>query len=156
MMPNAPTLIRDATPEDHGFLVACATAMALETEQRRLDPTRLAHGVRTLLAQPTHGFYLIAERAGARVGTLMVTHEWSDWRGGDFYWIQSVYVVPAARRGGVYRALHEAVRERARAAGAVGLRLYVEQDNTRAQRTYAALGMLRTAYAVFEQEFATP
>ncbi|MHB8387683.1 GNAT family N-acetyltransferase, partial [Metallibacterium sp.] len=118
-----------------------------------LDAACLARGVQTLLAQPARGFYLIAERAGARVGTLMVSYEWSDWRGGDFWWIQSVYVLPEARCGGVYRALHVATRTRAQSAGAVGLRLYVEQDNTRAQRSYAALGMRRTAYALFEQEF---
>ena len=145
--------IRDARPDDHGFLVECAAAMALETEHRRLDPARLARGVRTLLAEPARGFYLLAERAGQRVGTLLVTYEWSDWRGGDFCWIQSVYVLPEARRGGVYRALHAATQARARNAGAVGLRLYVEQDNTHAQRTYAALGMQRTTYAMFEQEF---
>ncbi|WP_297901390.1 GNAT family N-acetyltransferase [Metallibacterium sp.] len=156
MMHAAQLLIRDATPDDHVFLVGCAAAMALETEHKQLDAARLARGVQTLLAQPARGFYLIAERAGTRVGTLMVSYEWSDWRGGDFWWIQSVYVLPEARRGGVYRALHMATRTRAQSAGAVGLRLYVEQDNTRAQRSYAALGMRRTAYALFEQEFGTP
>ncbi|EQD60926.1 GCN5-like N-acetyltransferase [mine drainage metagenome] len=155
-MHAAQLLIRDATPDDHVFLVDCAAAMALETEHKQLDAARLARGVQTLLAQPARGFYLIAERAGTRAGTLMVSYEWSDWRGGDFWWIQSVYVLPEARRGGVYRALHMATRTRAQSAGAVGLRLYVEQDNTRAQRSYAALGMRRTAYALFEQEFGTP
>ena len=155
-MHAAQLLIRDATPDDHVFLVGCAAAMALETEHKQLDAARLARGVQTLLAQPARGFYLIAERAGTRVGTLMVSYEWSDWRGGDFWWIQSVDVLPEARRGGVYRALHMATRTRAQSAGAVGLRLYVEQDNTRAQRSYAALGMRRTAYALFEQEFGTP
>ena len=155
-MHAAQLLIRDATPDDHVFLVGCAAAMALETEHKQLDAARLARGVQTLLAQPARGFYLIAERAGTRVGTLMVSYEWSDWRGGDFWWIQSVYVLPEARHGGVYRALHMATRTRAQSAGAVGLRLYVEQDNTRAQRSYAALGMRRTAYALFEQEFGTP
>ena len=155
-MHAAQLLIRDATPDDRIFLVDCAAAMALETEHKQLDAACLARGVQTLLAQPARGFYLIAERAGARVGTLMVSYEWSDWRGGDFWWIQSVYVLPEARRGGVYRALHVATRTRAQSAGAVGLRLYVEQDNTRAQRSYAALGMRRTAYALFEQEFGAP
>jgi ribosomal protein S18 acetylase RimI-like enzyme len=146
--------VRDAVSDDQAFLIDCALAMALETEHKRLDPARLQHGVGTLLAQPARGFYLIAEHAGTRAGTLMVTYEWSDWRGGDFCWIQSVYVLPEARRSGVYRALHASASARARKAGAVGLRLYVEQDNLRAQRSYAALGMRRTAYALFEQEFA--
>lgn len=152
-MNTTTTQIRDARPDDHGFLVECAAAMALETEHRHLDPARLAGGVRTLLAEPARGFYLLAERAGQRVGTLMVTYEWSDWRGGDFWWIQSVYVLPAARQTGVYRALHQTTRERARGAGAAGLRLYVERDNARAQATYAAQGMQRTPYALFEEDF---
>lgn len=145
--------VRAARPDDHGFLVECAAAMALETEHKRLDPQRLARGVATLLREPARGFYLLAECDGRYAGTLMVTYEWSDWRGGDFWWIQSVYVLPALRRTGVYRALHRAVRERAQAAGAAGLRLYVEQDNARAQQTYAAQGMRRTPYALFEEDF---
>lgn len=145
--------IRDATRDDLDFLNGCAAAMALETEHKQLDPMRLARGVETLLREPSRGFYLIAEQAGTRVGTLMVTYEWSDWRGGDFWWIQSVYVVPSARRRGVYRALHDATRRRAHAAGAVGLRLYVEQDNARAQATYATLGMHQSTYALFEDDF---
>jgi ribosomal protein S18 acetylase RimI-like enzyme len=85
------------------------------------------------------------------VGSLLVTYEWSDWRCGDFWWIQSVYVLPEARRSGVFRALHAAVAERARAAAAVGLRLYVETENVRAQRTYAGLGMAECHYRMYEQ-----
>lgn len=153
MTPTDLPAIRDARAADVAFLVDCAAAMALETEHKRLDPVALARGVEGLVVQPSRGFYLVAESDGRPVGTLMVTYEWSDWRGGDFWWIQSVYVIPAARRGGVYRALHAHACKRARAASAVGLRLYVEQDNLRAQHTYAAMGMARTAYAIFEEEF---
>ena len=83
----------------------------------------------------------------------MVTFEWSDWRNGDFWWIQSVYVPVEHRRSGVYRALHEAVATRAREAGACGVRLYVEQENEIAQQTYRRLGMSRTHYQLFETEF---
>lgn len=154
--PHPHIRIRAAQPDDSAFLMDCAVAMAQETEGRPLQPQRLAHGIGTLLREPARGFYLVAERADTRVGTLMVTYEWSDWRGGDFWWIQSVYVLPTARREGVYAALHTAVRARAQAAGAVGLRLYVEQDNARAQQTYRRLGMTPTHYRLFEEEFVAP
>lgn len=145
--------IRPATLDDLPALVTWNAAMAQETESKQLDRDVLAGGVAAVFEQPRRGFYLIAERAGAAVGGLLVTYEWSDWRCGDFWWIQSVYVVPAARRGGVFRALHAAVAERAQAAGAVGLRLYVETENARAQRTYAELGMTECHYRMYEQAF---
>nr|WP_240922366.1 GNAT family N-acetyltransferase [Oleiagrimonas sp. C23AA] len=127
--------------------------MAMETEGKPLAAETLTRGVQRVLDQPQRGFYLIAELDGAPVGGLMVTYEWSDWRDGDFWWIQSVYVAPEARRRGVFRALYGEVQTRARRAGAVGLRLYVETENTRAQATYAGLGMARCHYHMYEAEF---
>lgn len=143
--------IRPATTADVPELIAWNAAMAWETEHKRLDPAVLARGVGGVLDQPQHGFYLVAERDGTAVGSLLVTYEWSDWRGGDFWWIQSVYVTPQARRSGVFRALYAAVAQRAQAAGAVGLRLYVETENRKAQATYADLGMQRCHYWMYEQ-----
>lgn len=145
--------IRLANGEDAETVVRGNAAMALETEAKALDLDRLGAGVRALLHDPTKGFYLVAERDGAVVGQLMVTYEWSDWRNGTFYWVQSVYVSPAARRTGVYRALYAEVLEIARRNGdCVGVRLYVERENVGAQRTYEALGMHRSHYDMFETE----
>ncbi|CAM5298771.1 N-acetyltransferase family protein [Rhodanobacter lindaniclasticus] len=145
-----PVLIRPARPADAADLVAWNVAMARETERKALDPATVRRGVEAVLEQPRRGFYLVAEVDGAAAGGLLVTYEWSDWRNGDFWWIQSVYVVPAARRGGIFRALHAAVAQRAAAAGAVGLRLYVETENQRAQQTYEGLGMQRCHYYMYE------
>ncbi|RAP57077.1 GNAT family N-acetyltransferase [Oleiagrimonas sp. MCCC 1A03011] len=145
--------IRPATPNDLDHLVAWNAAMAAETEDKTLDRAVLTAGVRGVLDEPRRGFYLIAERDGEPVGSLLVTYEWSDWRNGDFFWIQSVYVVESARRSGVFRALYAAVEQRAREAGAVGMRLYVEHENHRAQKTYEGLGMQRCDYHMYEVEF---
>ena len=142
--------VRAAQRGDIPHIAAWNQAMAWETERKRLDADVLARGVAAVFEEPRRGFYLVAERDGAPVGCLLVTYEWSDWRCGDFYWIQSVYVVEEARRGGVFRAMYDAVVERARAAGAVGVRLYVETENERAQRTYAGLGMERCHYFMYE------
>lgn len=142
--------IRPASIADLPDLVAWNAAMAWETEHKQLDPAILQRGVRGVFEQPQRGFYLVAERDGVAVGSLLVTYEWSDWRDGDFWWIQSVYVVPAARRGGVFRELYADVEQRAQAAGAIGLRLYVETENRHAQATYAGLGMQRCHYFMYE------
>lgn len=148
-----PTL-RRAVPSDAAAIAAHNRAMAADTEGVELDPGRLAAGVAAALADPSKGFYLLAERDGRVVGQLLVTSEWSDWRDGTFWWIQSVYVLPDARRQGVYRALYAHVLETARAAPDVcGVRLYVHHDNAAAAATYAALGMARAPYEVFEVDF---
>jgi ribosomal protein S18 acetylase RimI-like enzyme len=144
----------------HAHLAALVhgnAAMALETEGRELERQRLESGVRAVLDEPSRGFYLVAtepDGSGEVVGQLMVTFEWSDWRAGTFWWIQSVYVEPAWRRRGVYRALYEHLLELARADGSVcGVRLYVERDNARARATYEALGMQRAVYELYEVDF---
>jgi GNAT superfamily N-acetyltransferase len=151
---TAPAIVRPAGRGDLDTLVAFNAAMALETEGRALDEARLRRGVERALLDAARGSYRVALRDGVVVGALLLTREWSDWRDGWFWWIQSVYVVPAARGTGVYRALHASVLDEARRDGEVcGIRLYVEQANRAAQATYAAVGMARTHYLLFEQDF---
>jgi ribosomal protein S18 acetylase RimI-like enzyme len=146
--------IRLATPSDAQALADFNRAMALETENKRLRPDVVLAGVHSLFNSPDAGFYLVAELERRVVGCLMVTFEWSDWRDGQFWWIQSVYVHPQQRRQGVFRRLYAEVANMAQARpGVCGLRLYVEQDNQVAQRTYSQLGMTATPYRVFEWEF---
>ena len=145
-----PVLIRAATSTDIPNLANWNQAMAWETEHKQLQPEVVRRGVTGVLEQPHRGFYLVAEHDEVAVGCLLVTFEWSDWRDGDFWWIQSVYVAPAARRGGVFRTLYAAVKQRAASAGAVGLRLYVETENRRAQQTYAELDMQPCHYQMYE------
>ncbi len=156
--------IRPAAASDADLLARWAQAMALETEHRQLDATTVQAGVVAGIADPARARYFIAmhdaplagrETMGNAVGTLMLTHEWSDWRNGDWWWIQSVYVAPQARRQGVFAALYQHVEQLARQTpGVIGLRLYVERDNAAAQQTYAALGMTDAGYRIFESHFA--
>jgi ribosomal protein S18 acetylase RimI-like enzyme len=148
--------IRRAEPRDVAFLVEANRAMALETEDKVLQPEVLERGVRALFERPALGFYLVAEPAVAAAGpvaSLLITTEWSDWRAGVFWWIQSVWVRPDWRRRGVYRRMDARVRELGAEQGDVcGFRLYVERENAAAQRTYEALGMVRTRYLMYEAE----
>jgi len=155
-MNDAPIRIRDARAEDTALLAGYAVAMAWETERKRLQPGVVSAGIATVFAEPRRGRYFVAEQGADVVGTLMLTYEWSDWRCADWWWIQSVYVAPAARRQGVFRALYRHVAAAAAAQGEAvcGLRLYVEHDNHAAQATYAGLGMQRSHYHLYE--FALP
>jgi len=152
--------IRAATPSDAAQLAQWAQAMALETEHRQLDPATVLAGMVACIADADKARYFVAmqdaslagrETIGVAVGTLMLTREWSDWRNGQWWWIQSVYVAPGHRRQGVFAALYRHVEQLAHATpGVIGLRLYVERENAIAQRTYAALGMQDAGYAIFE------
>ena len=144
--------VRRASAGDAEALVAFNAAMALETERKVLLPGVIGPGVHHLLEHPAAGFYLVAESDGEVAGSLMVTNEWSDWRNGNFWWVQSVYVRPEFRRRGVYRALYKHLQTLAKQDPAIcGFRLYVERDNVRAQATYRTAGMDETRYIVFEE-----
>ena len=149
--------LRRATESDMPMLIDGNAAIARETEALELDESRLHEGIRAVLMDPARGFYMVAETADGGepriAGQLMITYEWSDWRNAFFWWIQSVYVWPAWRRQGVYRALHAQAERMARESGACGLRLYVERTNATAQATYRALGMRRSHYDLFETDF---
>ncbi|MGY4514443.1 GNAT family N-acetyltransferase [Lysobacter sp. HA18] len=152
--------VRDAVPTDAELLARWASTMAHETEHLELDPKIVLAGVTQGIADRAKAHYIVAVRevplAGAEtiaepVGMLMTTTEWSDWRCGHWWWIQSVYVTPEHRRAGVFRALFSHVRALAASRRDVlGLRLYVERENDDAKATYTALGMQDAGYRIFE------
>ena len=143
---------RKAQARDADTIANFNAAMALETEHKVLIPEIIGAGVRKLMGTPSMGFYVVAESDARVVASLMITNEWSDWRNGLFWWIQSVYVEPDFRRQGVYLRLYEFVQAMAAAdSGVCGFRLYVEKDNTVAQQTYASLGMAQTDYLIYEE-----
>jgi GNAT superfamily N-acetyltransferase len=146
--------IRPASLADLEFIVSGNIQLALETESLRLAPAVLREGIRAVLDGRAPGAYWIAELDGVVSGQLLITFEWSDWRNRMIWWIQSVYVSPAARRHGVFRALYAHVRSEAQLAAAGGLRLYVDTTNAHAQRVYASLGMNGDHYRVFEDMFS--
>jgi ribosomal protein S18 acetylase RimI-like enzyme len=143
--------VRTAVRRDAAAIAESQVLMARETEGLALDPPTVARGVAAVFDDPAKGTYYVAEDGGRLAGCLLITPEWSDWRSGWIWWIQSVYVAPEARRRGVYRALYAHVRRLAAAdINVCGIRLYVDKRNARAQEVYRSLGMCGDHYQVFE------
>ena len=144
--------VRAAQRGDIDTLVDFNAAMAMETESKTLPREMLRAGVAAVFDKPGRGFYRVAEIDGEKVGCLMVTFEWSDWRNGDWWWLQSVYVKPPCRRHGVFRAMYAHVERAAQASpDVVGIRLYVEKENHHAQSTYTSLGMTEEDYFMYRK-----
>ena len=146
--------IREGSISDTPTISKFQQQMALETESKILNEWTVRQGVESVLKCPNKGFYIIAEADSKIIGSLLVTFEWSDWRNGWFFWIQSVFVDAVYRRQGVYRLMQSEVIRRTKASGnCCGIRLYVEKDNRNAQKVYRNLGMHETDYYLYEEEF---
>jgi GNAT superfamily N-acetyltransferase len=143
--------VRDSIRDDYAAIVRFQLAMARETESLELDPEVLGRGVAAVFETPSLGRYFVAEQEGRVVASLMITYEWSDWRNGNVWWIQSVYVEPQFRGRGVYAGLYGHVQALVNGDPSLrGIRLYVDRRNTSAQEVYRRLGMNGEHYLVFE------
>jgi ribosomal protein S18 acetylase RimI-like enzyme len=148
-------IIRQAVPEDAEILAQYNIELAKESENLVLDSARVRAGVEALLRDPAKGTYFVADTSLAVVGQLLITHEWSDWRNGDFWWLQSVYVRPDFRQRGVFRDLFNHALASAKQVGNVaGIRLYVEKHNEPALQAYFRLGLIKTDYHILERLLA--
>ena len=146
--------IRSAELFDAEIIAGFNCRLAAETEDRKLDPDLVLKGVYGMLEFPERGKYFVAELDGKAIGQTLITYEWSDWRNGNFWWIQSVYVAPDFRKKGVFRELYEHIKVAAETRRDVcGMRLYVEVENEKARNAYERLGMNSTPYRLYEMEF---
>jgi GNAT superfamily N-acetyltransferase len=142
--------IRKAKPEDASAIIDFQQKMAWETEQMTLSPEIINKGVNAVFVNSTRGQYWVAEEEGNVVASLLITFEWSDWRNTNVWWFQSVYVLPSFRRTGIFRSMYYHIKNEADKQGVAGLRLYVETNNSKAQKTYEALGMKSEHYTMYE------
>jgi GNAT superfamily N-acetyltransferase len=147
-----PVTVRPALVNDASIIAEFNRRLAMETEALMLDPVVLAAGVQAILADQSRGLYFVAEQHREVVGQLMITYEWSDWRNGWIWWLQSVYVRADMRGHGVFRAIFDFARERAREQGdIVAIRLYVEKENRTAQTTYQSLGFHEMHFQLYQR-----
>ena len=161
MSKNGNVQIRRATVADIDTISMFNAALAMETEARMLDAPLLRSGVETIVQDASKGWYAVAESLSAPslskvVGQILITYEWSDWRNGHFWWLQSLYVDQAFRQQGVFRQLYEYVCKQAQAnpEKVCGFRLYVERENLQAHQAYAHIGFQETPYQMHELEFS--
>ena len=144
-------LVREAKKSDACKIVEFQMAMALETESLELEKNVLTLGVNAVLEDPSKARYFIAEEGGNSIGMLMITLEWSDWRNGWVWWIQSVYTDPKYRGKGVYKLLYQYIKTHVQRSDNIrGIRLYVDKTNVTAQKVYKALGMNGDHYSTYE------
>ena len=143
--------IRPSKREDIGKLVEFQLRLADETENVRLNEETVSAGMHALFDEPSRGTYYVAVSHAEIVGCFLITYEWSDWRNGMVWWLQSVYVAKNHRRQGVFKIMYDHLRQIISSdPGIIGLRLYVDKTNTRAQNVYASMGMNGDHYTVFE------
>jgi GNAT superfamily N-acetyltransferase len=142
--------IRKANPEDASIIIEFQEKMAWETEQLILVHSIVEKGVNAVFTNENRGQYWVAEANNSLIASLLITYEWSDWRNSNVWWFQSVYVLPDFRRKGIFRSMYNYIKNEADKQGVAGLRLYVETKNTRAQKTYEALGMKNEHYTMYE------
>jgi ribosomal protein S18 acetylase RimI-like enzyme len=142
--------IRKANPEEAPVISDFQQKMAWETEQMMLVTDIVTKGVKAVFDEPSRGQYWIAEYNGQVIASLLITYEWSDWRNADVWWFQSVYVLPEFRRKGIFRMMYVHIKNEGDKLGTAGLRLYVETNNSAAQRTYESLGMQSEHYRMYE------
>ena len=149
--------IRQASVADVATIADFNIALCRETEGRDLDPTTVREGVGRFVSEPARGRYFLALIGGEVAGQTAHTFEWSDWRNGEIWWIQSVYVHPLHRGRGVFRALFTHIKELGENdTECCGIRLYMERENDSARKTYRCLGLSETCYEVLEHLFSAP
>ncbi len=144
-------MIRKAQTKDIEAIAAFQLAMAMETENLELNQDTVLKGVKSVLNDPSKGFYIVREENNKVVASLMITLEWSDWRAQTIWWIQSLYVIPEWRQKGIYKSMYLYLRELVHNNSSIGgIRLYVDKTNTSAQKVYEALGMNGEHYRFYE------
>ena len=144
-------IVRKANLNDLDVIVEFNLNLALETEDKQLDKDILRKGIEKVLKGEIQGKYFVCEEEGIVIGQMMILYEWSDWRNGECIWIQSVYVHKDYRRNGVFKMLFNHVKESCDSNEKfVGLRLYVDKENLKAQQTYAQMAMYENNYYMYE------
>ncbi|HDR88279.1 MAG TPA: GNAT family N-acetyltransferase [Bacteroidetes bacterium] len=149
--PENDLLIRKASPDEYAIIADFQIRLARETENMDLDLSTVEKGVKAALADRSKGQYYVAETGGKIIASMMITTEWSDWRNGNVWWIQSVYILPQFRGNRVFSHMYAFLKKQVvEYSDVLGLRLYVDRHNHHARRVYEALGMNGQHYTTYE------
>ena len=144
-------IIREAKKEDAHAIIDFQLAMAKETEEMELDPDILNKGIESLFNDTTKGQYYVLENNDKIVGSVLTTYEWSDWRNGTIIWLQSVYILPEFRGKKLFSKMYDHLKQKVlNNSNLIGLRLYVDNRNLKAQKAYEKVGMNGDHYKTYE------
>jgi ribosomal protein S18 acetylase RimI-like enzyme len=133
------------------ILIDFQQRLAYESEEVTLDSSTLRKGMEAMFADPGKGLYYIASDGDEVVGCHMITYEWSDWKNGMVWWLQSVYVKESHRKKGIFKMMYDNVISMIKKdPNLIALRLYVDKSNERAMKVYSAMGMDGSHYTVYE------
>jgi len=145
------TIIEKAREEHIDILIDFQQRLAFESEEVTLNAATIRSGMKAMFADPSKGVYYIAREENEIIGCHMITYEWSDWRNGMVWWLQSVYVKESHRKKGIFKKMYDNVIAIIKNdPSLIGLRLYVDKSNERAMKVYAAMGMDGSHYTVYE------
>jgi len=143
--------IREAKEKDISILIDFQQRLANESEGVKLDGTILHAGLQAMFDDPAKGIYYVVEDGEEIIGCHLITYEWSDWRNGLIWWLQSVYVKESHRKKGIFKMMYDNILRIIKAdSNLIGLRLYVDKTNARAIKVYESMGMDGSHYTVFE------
>ena len=145
-------VIESAKRNEHAQIIAeFQVEMAKETENMDLNFEKTKKGVQHIFDNPKEGQYWVSLYEGQAVGCLLTLYEWSDWRQGTVLWVHSVFVKKEFRGQGVFKKLYSMLQEKVRQNPSyLGIRLYVDKRNLKAQKVYKSLGMTDEHYSLFE------
>ena len=144
--------LRAANIADIDVLVGFTIREAQEAEGEELNPEEARAGVSAAFEDPTLATYWVAEStAGTVVGSASIVKEWSNFHGGSYWWIQSLFIDPEHRGAGLVEAILDHLAEEAASAGALDLRLYVHKSNGRALRAYQRYGFSPSPYLIMSR-----
>ncbi|HOX83025.1 MAG TPA: GNAT family N-acetyltransferase [Chryseolinea sp.] len=143
--------IREAKEKDIPILIDFQQRLADESEGVKLDETILNAGLQAMFDDPAKGIYYVVEDDKEIIACHLITYEWSDWRNGLVWWLQSVYVKQSHRKKGIFKMMYDNILSIIKAdPKLIGLRLYVDKTNERAIKVYESMGMDGSHYTVFE------
>ena len=104
------------------------------------DAAGVARGIELALAPHSPAWLLLAFRGEEPVGIFLANLIVSVEKSGHALWVEELYVVPSARRGGVARAILAHVVAKGRELGVRGIDLEVVPTQAAAFALYRALG----------------
>jgi ribosomal protein S18 acetylase RimI-like enzyme len=131
--------IRLATVADTADAARLFKAQLLEHHLPAED-AQIARGLARTFAAGSPAWIAIARRGVEAVGITLTNRNVSVEKGGEFLWMEELYVVPAERRHGVASALLRFLETTGQAAGIAGIELEVVPTQTGALALYARHG----------------